>query len=38
MTDTTTHDMVLTRELDAPVERVWRAWTDGDQVMQLVGP
>ena len=35
---TRTHDMVLTRVFDAPVERVWRAWTEDDQVMQWWGP
>jgi uncharacterized protein YndB with AHSA1/START domain len=32
------HDMVLTRVFDAPVERLWRAWTEDDQVTQWWGP
>jgi uncharacterized protein YndB with AHSA1/START domain len=31
-------DMVLTRTFDAPKERVWRAWTDPDEVMRWWGP
>lgn len=40
MSDSTTHtrDMVLTRVFDAPIERVWRAWTEPEQVMQWWGP
>ena len=30
-------DLVFTRVFDAPVERVWKAWTDSEQVM-LWGP
>ena len=33
-----THDMVVTRTLDAPRERVWQAWSDPDQVMKWWGP
>lgn len=33
-----THDMVATRRFDAPRERVWRAWSDPDQVMTWWGP
>ena len=33
-----THDMVVTRRLDAPRERVWQAWSDPDQVMKWWGP
>jgi uncharacterized protein YndB with AHSA1/START domain len=33
-----THDMVLTRVFDAPVESVWRAWTDSEQLMRWWGP
>jgi uncharacterized protein YndB with AHSA1/START domain len=31
-------DMVLTRTFDAPRERVWRAWSDADEVMKWWGP
>lgn len=31
-------NMVMVREFDAPVERVWRAWSDGAQVMRWWGP
>jgi uncharacterized protein YndB with AHSA1/START domain len=31
-------DLVVTRVFDAPVERVWKAWTDPQQVMQWWGP
>ena len=30
--------MSITRIFDAPVERVWRAWSDGNQVMRWWGP
>lgn len=33
-----THDMIVTREFDAPVEGVWRAWSEADQVMRWWGP
>jgi uncharacterized protein YndB with AHSA1/START domain len=33
-----THDVVVTRSFDAPQERVWRAWSDADDVMQWWGP
>jgi uncharacterized protein YndB with AHSA1/START domain len=36
--DPTRHDMVITRAFDAPVERVWRAWTEPEQVMRWWGP
>ena len=32
------HDIVLTRTFDAPVERVWRAWTDPGEVQRWWGP
>jgi uncharacterized protein YndB with AHSA1/START domain len=35
---TTRHDLVITRVIDAPVERVWKAWTDAEQVMRWCGP
>ncbi len=31
-------DLVVTRVFDAPVERVWKAWIDPQQVMQWWGP
>ena len=33
-----THDMVVTRTIEAPRERVWRAWSDPDEVMTWWGP
>lgn len=33
-----TKDLVFTRLLDAPVEDVWKAWTDCEQVMRWWGP
>jgi uncharacterized protein YndB with AHSA1/START domain len=33
-----THDLVVTRIFDAPVEQVWKAWSDPDQVMRWWGP
>ena len=38
MQTATTHDMVLTRTFDAPVEAVWRAWTEPDLVKRWWGP
>jgi uncharacterized protein YndB with AHSA1/START domain len=32
------HDVHVTRRFDAPIERVWRAWVDPEQVMQWWGP
>lgn len=32
------HDMVVTRTIHAPRERVWGAWSDPDQVTQWWGP
>jgi uncharacterized protein YndB with AHSA1/START domain len=31
-------DLVFTRDFDAPVEQVWRAWSDTEYVMQWWGP
>jgi uncharacterized protein YndB with AHSA1/START domain len=31
-------DVDLSRTFDAPVDRVWRAWTESDQVMRWWGP
>lgn len=30
--------LVITRIFDAPVERVWKAWTDPEEVMKWWGP
>lgn len=37
-TDTAKRDMVITRVFDAPVEEVWKAWSDRDYVLQWWGP
>jgi uncharacterized protein YndB with AHSA1/START domain len=34
----TKKDIVVTRVFDAPVELVWRAWTEAEQVRQWWGP
>lgn len=34
----TTYDVVVTRVFDAPIDRVWAAWRDPDQVMRWWGP
>jgi uncharacterized protein YndB with AHSA1/START domain len=33
-----THEVVVTRRLEAPPERVWRAWSDPDEVKGWWGP
>jgi uncharacterized protein YndB with AHSA1/START domain len=42
MTETTKsgkhRDLVVTRAFDAPVELVWKAWSDAEQVMRWWGP
>ena len=42
MTDTTDNvrreDLVVTRILDAPLELVWKAWTDPEHVIRWWGP
>ncbi len=38
MTDPMKRDLVISRILDAPVELVWRAWTDPEYVMRWWGP
>ena len=42
MTETTDNikkeDLVVTRIIDAPIEMVWKAWTDPDQVKRWWGP
>ena len=35
---TSTLDVVVTRVFDAPVEEVWKAWTDSEKVMRWWGP
>jgi uncharacterized protein YndB with AHSA1/START domain len=32
------HDLTVTRVFDAPVEQVWRAWTEGERVKRWWGP
>ncbi|HEX3051394.1 MAG TPA: SRPBCC domain-containing protein [Aggregatilineaceae bacterium] len=34
----TKRDLVMTRVFDAPIEQVWKAWTDPEWVMQWWGP
>jgi uncharacterized protein YndB with AHSA1/START domain len=31
-------DVVVTRVFNAPVEQVWKAWSDAEQVMRWWGP
>jgi uncharacterized protein YndB with AHSA1/START domain len=38
MTTPITHDMVLTHIFEAPVESVWRAWTEAEPFMRWWGP
>lgn len=38
MQEVVTHDVVVARSFDAPPERVWRAWTEGAEVMKWWGP
>ena len=38
MSEQKTHDMFVTRTFEAPLERVWRSWSDPDQVMTWWGP
>jgi uncharacterized protein YndB with AHSA1/START domain/predicted enzyme related to lactoylglutathione lyase len=33
-----THDLTVTRVLDAPVEEAWKAWTEPEYVMRWWGP
>jgi uncharacterized protein YndB with AHSA1/START domain len=37
-TQATTHEMRTSRTLDAPVESVWNAWTQPEQVVRWWGP
>ena len=38
MVTDTSLNMVCTRVFDAPIAAVWKAWSDGDQVMKWWGP
>jgi uncharacterized protein YndB with AHSA1/START domain len=38
MTISGAHEMALSREFDAPVEAVWRAWTEPELVRRWWGP
>ncbi len=38
MSNAEKRNLVFTRVFNAPVERVWKAWTDAYQVMQWWGP
>ena len=38
MPETAKQNLVMTRVFDAPVERVWRAWTDPEHVKRWWGP
>ncbi len=38
MTTDSSHDMALSRVFDAPIEDVWRAWTEPEQVRRWWGP
>jgi uncharacterized protein YndB with AHSA1/START domain len=37
-TETTLHDLAVTRVLEAPVEEAWTAWTEPERVMRWWGP
>ena len=37
-TDTKTHNMAVNRVIDAPVDQVWKAWSDSNYVKQWWGP
>ncbi len=37
-TETKTQDLVITRVFDAPIQQVWKAWTEPAYVMQWWGP
>jgi uncharacterized protein YndB with AHSA1/START domain len=32
------HTLITTREMDAPVKRVWEAWNDPEQIARWWGP
>jgi uncharacterized protein YndB with AHSA1/START domain len=33
-----TRDLIVTRVFDAPIERIWKAWTDPEHIMRWWGP
>ncbi len=37
-TQSTIHDLVVTRVFDAPIEQVWKAWVEPEMVKQWWGP
>ena len=37
-TEATERELVVTRIFDAPVELVWKAWTEPERVMRWWGP
>jgi uncharacterized protein YndB with AHSA1/START domain len=37
-TQAATYDVVVTRVFDAPIEEVWKAWSEAEYVMQWWGP
>jgi uncharacterized protein YndB with AHSA1/START domain len=38
MADKANHRLTIKRQFDAPLERVWRAWTDPDELKKWWGP
>ena len=38
MSSSQSEDLVITRLIDAPIERVWKAWTDPEYVARWWGP
>lgn len=38
MTEEGKHDLLITRVLDAPLDRVWQAWTDPEELQKWWGP
>jgi uncharacterized protein YndB with AHSA1/START domain len=38
MSETTTYDVNVIRDFDAPVERLWQAWTEPDDLLRWWGP
>jgi len=38
MPEASKHDLLIIRVLDAPLERVWRAWTDPQELQKWWGP
>ncbi len=37
-TEPKTHNMVVTRVFDAPIEQMWKAWVEPERVKQWWGP